>query len=165
MSTNSEGATVTKLHGRLDDRAGGATVDTSKIDSVRFAAGTKELDAQFRKGSDVRVTVIARVTGTPVDDKYDAHGNVAETIRGHRLRIDEVESIELVRADAAKTAAAAAAEGDPAGGEEPPTEPEPDGDDSQIEQPEQPELDDDEPTGPEPDPDESDPADEPGLSD
>lgn len=95
--------------------AGGATVDSSRIDGVTWAAGTKDLEGEFKKGSDVRMTVIMRTVGIHPVDKYDGHGNIAETIRGHDFRIDTVESIEVVNPRAYKTAAEAAAEEDAAG--------------------------------------------------
>ena len=95
--------------------AGGATVDESVIGTFSFAAGMKDLDVEFKKGSDVRFTFVARVTGVDTEDKYDGHGNIARTIRGHDFRVDQVELAELVNPRAYKTAAEAAAEEDAAG--------------------------------------------------
>lgn len=153
---------VTPLRGRqLTLIAGGATVDTSVIGGVSFAAGTKDLDAQFKKGDDVRIEVVARVTGVNCVDKYDAHGNIAETIRKHGLRVDEVRVVELERAQAAVTAAEAQAEDDAReSGDEPAPEPafEPDeGDDPNVDPDAEPE--------PEPEGDDGDlePEPEPGA--
>lgn len=86
--------------GQLTLDAGGATVDTSIITSVKWGKDTRDLPGEFKKGSDVRVTLLCRVTGVPVDDLYDGHGNIKETVRGHKLRVDEVEKVELVKRDA-----------------------------------------------------------------
>lgn len=143
--------------------AGGATVDTAVIGGVSFAAGTKELDAQFKKGDDVRIEVVARVTGVNCVDKYDAHGNIAETIRKHGLRVDEVRSVGLERAQAAVTAAEAQAEDDAReDGDEPVREPEPafeadDGDDPNVDPDAEPEPDDGD--------DDGEPGDEPEPGD
>lgn len=75
--------------------AGGATVDTSVIDGVKFAKGVKDLEEGLTKGSDVHLTIIARVTDVKLTDKYDAHGNVAETLRKHTLRIDGLDVVSV----------------------------------------------------------------------
>lgn len=87
MATRAQQAAVGL--GQLTLEAGGATVDTSRIASVKWGAETRDLDGQFRKGDDVTVTLTARVTNVAFEDKYDAHGNVTETIRKHTLRVDE----------------------------------------------------------------------------
>lgn len=137
---------VVPLRRQLSLDPGGATVDTAKVGGLTWAAGTKDLDEQLVKGSDVRITLVARVTGVPFEDKYDAHGNISETIRSHDLRIDTIESIETVRARAYTTAAEAEQEleeerekaaeaplgGEPADGDgEPPAE-EPAADESEA---------------------------------
>lgn len=151
------GEKVTPLRGRqLTLVAGGATVDTSTIASVKFAKGTREIQSEFKKGDDVIVTFVARVTDVKLGDKYDGHGNIAETVRGHALRIDELRSIGLERAQAAVTAAEAQAADDAADdGEDPAPEPafdpEPDPDDDG--EPGDGEGDDAPEPEPEPDPD------------
>lgn len=84
---------------QLTLEAGGATVDTAVITSVKWGKDTRDLPGEFKKGSDVRITLLCRVTGTPFDDLYDGHGNIKETVRGHKLRVDEVEKVELVARD------------------------------------------------------------------
>jgi hypothetical protein len=79
--------------------AGGATVDTSTIGSIKWGAETRDLEGQFRKGDDVTLTLTARVTDVTFSDKYDAHGNVTETIRKHTLRVDE-QSAKVAAAEA-----------------------------------------------------------------
>lgn len=107
MSEPAAADNVVPMRKQLSLDPGGATVDTAKIGGITWAAGTKDLDEELVKGSDVRVTLVARVTGVPFDDKYDAHGHIAETIRSHDLRIDSIEQIETVSARAYTTAAEA----------------------------------------------------------
>lgn len=97
---------VVPMRKQLSLDPGGATVDVSKIGGIAFAAGTKDLDdKEFKKGSDVRIVMVARVTETHFKDNYDGHGNISVTDRLHDLRVDAVESIELVNPRAYKTAA------------------------------------------------------------
>lgn len=70
------------------------------ITSIRWGKDTRDLPSEYKKGSDVRITLLCRVTGTPFDDLYDGHGNIKETVRGHKLRVDEVEKVEMVARDA-----------------------------------------------------------------
>lgn len=91
--------------------AGGAIPDTAEIGSVTFAAGTKALADEIKKGSDVAVTLTARVVEVHTADKYDAHGHVSETIRRHDLRIDDIQVDDVV--PQAFTLAAAAGSDDP----------------------------------------------------
>ena len=79
------------LQDQLTLDAGGATVDTSKIGSLKWGAETQDLGDEFQKGSDVELKIFARVTDVRLQDKYDAHGNVSETIRYHVVRADRVE--------------------------------------------------------------------------
>lgn len=85
--------------GQLTLEAGGATVDTSTIGSIKWGAETRDLDGQFRKGDDVAIALVARVVNVSFEDKYDAHGNVTETIRKHTLRVDE-QSAKVAQAEA-----------------------------------------------------------------
>lgn len=103
-------AAVEQLHMPLTLDIGGATVDASEIQSLTWAKGTKDLPRGFSKGSEVRLTVIARVVGVKGTDKYDSHDNISETVRGHFLRVDEVETCELVSTDNFRTVADAAAD-------------------------------------------------------
>jgi hypothetical protein len=75
--------------GQLTLDAGGATVDTSRIGSVKWGAETRDLEGQFRKGDDIAIALVARVVEVKLRDVYDAHGNVKETIREHVIRVDE----------------------------------------------------------------------------
>lgn len=95
--------------------AGGRAPDKAIIGAFSWGAHTKDLDFEVPKGSDVKITLTARVTGVPNRDKYDAHGHVTQTIREHELRVDSIEAIEVVSARAYVTAAEAAAEEDAAG--------------------------------------------------
>jgi hypothetical protein len=95
--------------------AGGRAPDKAIIGAFSWGAGTKDLDFEVDKGADVRITLVARVTGVPNRDKYDAHGHVTQTVREHELRVDGIESIEVVKTRAFVTAAEAAAEEDAAG--------------------------------------------------
>jgi hypothetical protein len=79
-------ANVRQMPQQLSLIAGGATVDTSTIGSIKWGAETRDLDGQFQKGDDVAVALVARVVKVEFEDKYDAHGNVTETIRRHTLR-------------------------------------------------------------------------------
>lgn len=88
---------------QLSLSAGGATVDVSEIAGFGFAAGTKKLDGEFKKGADVEVTLRCRVTAVKLVDQYDSQGNVAVTVREHTLRVDEVASADLVNAQAYRT--------------------------------------------------------------
>jgi hypothetical protein len=104
-------AAVEQLHMPLTLDAGGATVDVSEIASIKFAKGVRDLDREFKKGSDVRVTLVCRVVNADFPDKYDGHGNISETKRRHFLRADELESIEVVaERDFTTVSEAAAAE-------------------------------------------------------
>lgn len=80
--------------------AGGATVDSAEIASVKWAAGTKPLTREFKKGSDIEIRLIARVVEVKVKDVYDAHGNISETIRGHVLRVDDTKSVKVANEEA-----------------------------------------------------------------
>lgn len=118
-------AAVEQLHMPLTLDVGGATVDAAVIAGVSFAKGTRDLDREFKKGSDVRITVVARVVDVGARDKYDGHGNISETTRRHSFRVDEVESVELVGTDnfvtvgqAAEAEAQAAADAAADGGDE-----------------------------------------------
>lgn len=125
--------------------AGGRAPDKAIIGAFSWGAHTKDLDFEVPKGSDVKITLTARVTGVPNRDKYDAHGHVTQTIREHELRVDNIESIEVVNPRAFVTAAEAAAEGDDpeandgavGGGEPAPAEAATDGDDAPAEEPAQ----------------------------
>jgi len=84
-------ATVTQMPKQLTLEVGGATVDTSTIGSIQWAAEVRNVgQREFDKGDDVELRIVARVVGVDIKDRYDAHGNVAETIRQHELRIDEL---------------------------------------------------------------------------
>lgn len=85
---------------QLSLNVGGATVDVSEIASVKFAAKADVLDGEFKKGSDVEMTIRCRVVGVKVKDEYDAHGNISGTTRQHYLRADELLSAELIDAQA-----------------------------------------------------------------
>jgi hypothetical protein len=85
--------------GQLTLDVGGATVDTSTIGSIKWGAETRDLPGQFRKGDDVAIALVARVVAVNIEDKYDAHGNVVETIRKHVLRVDE-QSAKIKEAEA-----------------------------------------------------------------
>lgn len=78
-----------KFSSQLTLNVGGANVDTSQIASLKFAKEVNEIGDQFPKGADVTLQVTCRVTEVKVTDRYDAHGNVSETIRRHVLRADE----------------------------------------------------------------------------
>jgi hypothetical protein len=103
----SEGAQVVNMPSQLTLNIGGATVDVAAIKSITWAAGTRELPREFKKGDDVEVTFRARVLGAGGKDKYDAHGNIALTTRGHDLRVDELVSAEVVSSRPFKTKAPA----------------------------------------------------------
>lgn len=108
-------AAVEQLHMPLTLDIGGATVDTSVIAGLSWAKGTKDLEREFKKGSDVRITLVARVTEVGAKDKYDGDGNISETVKGHKFRADELESIELVaEADFTTVAEAASADAEAA---------------------------------------------------
>jgi hypothetical protein len=85
--------------GQLTLDAGGATVDTSRIGSVKWGAETRDLEGQFRKGDDIAIALVARVVEVKLRDVYDAHGNVKETIREHVVRVDE-QSAKVAKAEA-----------------------------------------------------------------
>lgn len=108
------------------DGFGGATIDSAEIKSIKLAAKVGELDRDLKKGDDVELRIVCRVTGGGSDDKYDAHGNVAETVKGFKLRADELEVVSVnqqafkTTAQAEEEKAAAAAEPEPVG-----TDPEP----------------------------------------
>jgi hypothetical protein len=85
---------------------GGATVDVSAIGTISIPKELKDLEqVEFKKGSDVKITLTARVVDISFPDHYDSHGNIAKTERLHHLRVDDVESVDLVTARAYKTAA------------------------------------------------------------
>jgi hypothetical protein len=67
----------------------------SRAQQASVGLGQLTLDV----GGDVAIALVARVVAVNIEDKYDAHGNVVETIRKHVLRVDE-QSAKIKEAEA-----------------------------------------------------------------
>lgn len=131
-------ASVTPIR-QLSLDVGGRAPDKIEVGALSWGATVKELDRDLVKGSDVEITMRARVTGGGSIDKYDAHGHVTQTIKAVALRVDEL-AISAVSVDAYEEATDApdpepdpdpAEPADPAdpGPAEPDPDPEPDPED------------------------------------
>jgi hypothetical protein len=80
---------------QLSLNVGGATIDTAKLGSIKFAKAVNEIDTDFNKGDDIIISVRCRILGAHPKDRYDAHGNIVETTKTFDLRADDLLECKL----------------------------------------------------------------------
>ncbi|MGH2702821.1 MAG: hypothetical protein ACRDJ2_13750, partial [Actinomycetota bacterium] len=79
-----------KPHPPVSQYSGGPSVDAMELK----LSGSTGLEQDFRRTDQVEVTLRGEIVGHTFDDKKDKDDNVIHTVKGIKLKVDELVSIE-----------------------------------------------------------------------